>query len=55
MQLELFFKIGYVCKIWKGIGVKQDLTQFAIKILCGDSTGCGEVDNYLAIEAAAKK
>ena len=28
----------------------QDLTQFSDKILCGDSTGCDEVDTYFAIE-----
>ena len=28
----------------------QDLTQFADKILCYDSTGCDEVDNYFDTE-----
>ena len=28
--------------------MEQDLTQLAVKILCDDSTGCGEVDNYFA-------
>ena len=51
MQLELFFKIGYVCIIPKGFGVEQDLTRFAVKILCDDSTGCDELDNYFATEA----
>ena len=51
MQLELFFKIRYVCKNPKGFGIEQDLTKFAVKILCGDSSGCNEVDNYFATEA----
>ena len=51
MQLELFFKIGYVCKIPKGFGIQQDLTQFADKIGCDDSTGCDAVDNYFTTEA----
>ena len=33
MQLELFFKIGHVCKILKGFEMGQDLTQFAVKIM----------------------
>ena len=28
--------------------MEQDRTQFAFKILCGDSIGCDEVDNYFA-------
>ena len=50
MQLELFFKVGYVCKFPKG-GEKQDFTQFAVLILCHDSTGCDEMGDYFAIEA----
>ena len=34
----------------KGFWTDQDLTQFSDKILCGDSTGCDEVDKYFAIE-----
>ena len=51
MHLELFFKIGYVCKIPKGIGIDQDLPQFAVNILCDDSTSFGEVDNTFATKA----
>ena len=29
----------------------QDLTQLAVIILYGDSTGCDEVDDYFATEA----
>ena len=46
MQLELFFKVGYVCTIPKG-----DCIQFAVQILCHDSTGCDEMGDYFAIEA----
>ena len=46
MQLELFFKVGYVCTIPKGV-----CTQFAVLIQCHDSTGCDEMGNYFAIEA----
>ena len=31
--------------------MEQDLTQFEVKILCDDSTGCDEVDNYFATDA----
>ena len=31
--------------------VGQDLTQLAIIILCGDSAGFGDVDDYSATEA----
>ena len=51
MQLELFFKVGYVCTIPKGDGEVQDCTQFAVLILCHDSTGCDEMGDYFAIEA----
>ena len=51
LQLELFFKIGHVCKILKGFQTGQDLTQFAVKILCDDYTGCDKVDSYFATEA----
>ena len=50
MQLELFFKVGYVCIIpkgWRGTG----LYSVAILILCHDSTGCDEMGDYFAIEA----
>ena len=32
-------------------GVKQDCTQFAVLILCNDSTGCDEMGDYFATEA----
>ena len=48
----LFFKIGYVCILPKGIWVEQDLTQLASIILCDDFTGCDEVDGYFTTEAA---
>ena len=50
MQLELFFKVGYVCTIPKG-GEEQGCTQFAVLIQCHDSTGCDEMGDYFAIEA----
>ena len=55
MLLELFFKVGYVCTIPKGVErnriVRQDCTQFAVLIQCHDSTGCDEMGDYFAIEA----
>ena len=51
MQLELFFKVGYVCTIAKGVGEEQDCTQFPVLIQCHDSTGCDELGDYFAIEA----
>ena len=30
---------------------KQNCTQFAVLILCHDSTGCDEMGDYFAIEA----
>ena len=30
---------------------EQDCTQFAVLILCLDSTGCDEMGDYFAIEA----
>ena len=32
-------------------GEEQDCTQFAVLILCHDSTGCDEMCDYFAIEA----
>ena len=32
--------------------MEQDLTQFAVIILCDDSTSRNEVDDYFATEAA---
>ena len=32
-------------------GVEQDCTQFAVQILCHDSTGCNEMGDYFAKEA----
>ena len=31
--------------------MKQDLTQFAVLILCDDSNGCDEMGDYFATEA----
>ena len=31
-------------------GMEQDCTQFAVLILCHDSTGCDEMRDYFAIE-----
>ena len=31
--------------------MEQDCTQFAVLILCHDSTGCDEMGYYFAIEA----
>ena len=33
-------------------GEEQDCTQFAVLISCHDSTGCDEIGDYFAIEAA---
>ena len=33
-------------------GEEQDCTQFAVLIQCHDSTGCDEIGDYFAIEAA---
>ena len=30
---------------------EQNLTQLAVKILCDNSTGCNEVDDYFATKA----
>ena len=43
MQLKLFYKIEYVWVIPKGFGVEQALTQLAVKILFGSSTGFDEM------------
>ena len=51
MQLELFFKVGYVCTIPKGVERNGGCTQFAVLIQCHDSTGCDEMGDYFAIEA----
>ena len=32
-------------------GEEQDCTQFAVLILCHESTGCDEMGDYFAIEA----
>ena len=47
MQLELFFKVGYVCTIPKGL----ERNRIVILIQGHDSTGCDEVGDYFAIEA----
>ena len=31
--------------------MEQDCTQFAVQILCHDSTGCDEMRDYFATEA----
>ena len=54
MQLELFFKVGYVCTNPQRGGEEQDCTQFAVLILCQDFTGCDERGDYFAIEADTK-
>ena len=51
MQLELFFKVGYISAHSQRVGMEQDCTQFAVLILCHDSTGCDEMGDYFAIEA----
>ena len=52
MQLELFFKVGYIClHNSQRDGEEQDCTQFAVLLLCHDSTGCDEMGDYFAIEA----
>ena len=51
MQLELFFKVGYVCTISKGVERNRIVLQFAVLILYHDSTGCDEMGDYFAIEA----
>ena len=44
MQLELFFKVGYICLHNSQRGrEEQDCTQFAVLLLCHDSTGCDEM------------
>ena len=50
MQLELFFKVGYVCTIPKG-AERNRVVLFAVLIQCHDSTGCDEMGDYFAIEA----
>ena len=49
MQLELLICLH---NSQRG-GDKQDYTQFAVLILCHDSTGCNEMGDYFAIEAVA--
>ena len=52
MQLELFFKVWYACTITKGEERNRIvLDQFAVLILCHDSTGCDEMGDYFVIEA----
>ena len=52
MQLKLFFKVGNACTISKGEERNRIvLDQFAVLILCHDSTGCDEMGDYFAIEA----
>ena len=52
MQLELFFKVRYACTISKGEERNRIvLDQFAVLILCHDSTDCDEMGDYFAIEA----
>ena len=51
MQLELFFKVRYISAHSQRGGVEQDCIQFAVLMLCHDSTGCDEMGDYFAIEA----
>ena len=44
MQLELFFKVGYVCTIPKGVERNRIVPSH-------DSAGCDEMGDYFAIEA----
>ena len=46
MQLELFFKVGYVCTIPKGVERNRIVLNLQL-----DSTGCDEMGDYFAIEA----
>ena len=50
MQLELFFKVGYVCTIPKGVE-RNRIVLSLVLIQCHDSTGCDEMGDYFAIEA----
>ena len=50
MQLELFFKVGYVCTIPKGVE-RNMIVLTLVLIHCHDSTGCDEMGDYFAIEA----
>ena len=50
MQLELFFKVGYVCAIPKGVE-RNRIVLSLLLIKCHDSTGCDEMGDYFAIEA----
>ena len=38
----------------QGGTTKQDLTQFAVLILCDDSIGCGEMGDYFVADAYTK-
>ena len=51
MQLELFFKVGYVCTIPKGRRGTGLYSVCSPNTICHDSTGCDEIDDYFAIEA----
>ena len=35
-------------------GEEQDCAQFAVIVLCHDSTGCDEMGDYFAIEAETR-
>ena len=39
-QPKLLLKIEYVCENFQRGGMEQDLTHFAVLILCSDSTDC---------------
>ena len=39
---------------FQGVGLEEDLTELAVKILCDDSTGCDKVNDYFATEAHVK-
>ena len=51
MQLELFFKVGYVCTIPKGLKRNRIVLSFTDLIFLFDFTGCDEMGDYFAIEA----
>ena len=51
MQLELFFKVGYVCTIPKGMERNTIVLSLQSKYYALDSTGCNEMGDYFAIEA----
>ena len=51
MQLELFFKVGHVCTIPKGVERNRIVLSLWVLIVCHDSTGCDEMGDFFAIES----